>query len=130
MKKIIFVLVAGIALAALVSCSTMSAKGPVPTPTAAAQKIKMEKKTEVALNGTGFTPGKEIKLVVDIDGVMTNIGDDLKPEVQVDDKGTWKTTWDCSRLISRKLIKEGTYVLTVTDADYSPLTKTAIAFHK
>lgn len=129
MKKIIFVLVAGIALAALVGCSMMSAKGPAPT-LMAAQKVKMEKKTEVAIDGTGFTPGKEIKLVVDIDGVMTNIGDDLKPELQVGQNGTWKATWDCSRLISRKLIKEGTYVLTVTDGDYSPLAKTSIAFHK
>jgi len=130
MKKSIPALIVVIIFTALVvfSCATVDNR-PEP-PVVGSQKVKMAKKTLVSLEGSGYTPGQAIKIVVDIDGVMSNIADSLKPELKVNESGAWKTTWNCSRLIKRKLIKEGAYVLTVTDNDYTPLAKTSIEFYK
>ena len=127
MKKFIFALFAVMITAALVNVGIADAKEPT---VVVSQKIKMEKKTQVPIKGSGFAPGQKIKLVVIIDGIMTNIADDLEPEPMVNESGAWDTSWDCSRHISKKLIKQGSYQLSVTDEDYNPLAKTSIDFYK
>lgn len=102
-----------------------------PSLTVVNPKVKMEKKTNIAIKGSGFAPGQEIRLVFwDANGVMTIINDLVKPELKVDQSGGFETSWDCGREIGKKLIKEGALVLTVTDSDYKTLAETQITFFK
>ena len=141
MKKVLHALFTIVITAGLVGCASMGTEtGGTQQPALTAQTpvvvvvspmVKMEKKTLVSIMGAGFTPGQNIKLVFhDVNGVMTNIGDNLKPELKVNKNGAWSTTWDCGRMVGRKLIKEGAYAITVTDGDYTPITKTPVAFYE
>ncbi|MEW6671907.1 MAG: hypothetical protein AB1427_09385 [Thermodesulfobacteriota bacterium] len=144
MKKSLIQLLAlslAISLIALTGCATMKAKEAdtgdtskspgvlEPVVVAATPNVAMDKKTEVILMGTGFEPGKEIVfLITDVDGVLTDIGSELEPEPKADETGTWSTTWNAGRYISKKLIKKGAYTIQVTDTDYNPLAVTPVNF--
>ena len=64
------------------------------------------------------------------DGIEADIGYALKPQPKSNKLGAWVTTWSCGRYISKKLIKEGAYAITVADSDYNSLAHTPVAFYK
>ncbi|UCG63696.1 MAG: hypothetical protein JSW12_13585, partial [Deltaproteobacteria bacterium] len=79
----------------------------------------------------GFQPDQEVSLLfTDVDGVQSDIGYALKPQPKANTIGAWVTTWSCGPYISKKLIKEGAYAITVTDGDYNILAHTPVAFYK
>ena len=130
-----------ISLMALAGCTTMKAKdadtgamaeeqGALgPTVVVATPNVAMDKKSEVVIMGTGFQPGAEIILLInDSDGVLTDIGSELKPEPKADASGTWGTTWNAGRYIGKKLIKKGAISIQVTDADYNTITMAPVNF--
>ena len=95
------------------------------------EMVKLDSKAKISIVGSGFTPGQEISLVfTDVNGIQANIADYLKPEPTPNKSGAWYTTWSCGRYISRKLIKEGAYIITVTDRMYNPLAQAAVAFYQ
>ena len=53
-----------------------------------------------------------------------------KANEKANEKGKWKTTWNCSRYVKRKLIKEGSYKISVTDEDYTYLAAATLSFYK
>ena len=102
-----------------------------PTIMAATPNVKMDKKTKITFLGTGFQPGEELNiLLTTTDGVRSDIGYLLKPKPKANKIGAWVATWSCGRYISRKLVKEGAYSITVTDSAYNVLAHTPIAFYK
>ena len=102
-----------------------------PVVVAATPNVAMDKKAEVVLMGTGFQPGSEITiLITDADGVLTDIGSELEPEPKADETGTWGTTWNAGRYISKKLIKKGAYAIQVTDSDYNPIAVAPVNFYE
>ncbi|MDF1590947.1 MAG: hypothetical protein P1P89_05470 [Desulfobacterales bacterium] len=132
-----------ISLISLAGCAAMKAKdgstsamaedqGDLePVVVVATPNVAMDKKSEVILMGTGFDPGSEIIiLITDADGVLTDIGSELEPEPKADATGTWGTTWNAGRYISKKLIKKGAYAIQVTDSDYNPIAITPVNFYE
>lgn len=104
-------------------------EGAVPT-VDVVSPVKMSKKATVTIKGQGFKPGQEVNLVfTSKDGIQSDIGYALKPAPKVDESGTWSTTWNCGRFISKKLVKAGTpYKIAVTDGEYNPLAHTFVTF--
>jgi hypothetical protein len=94
--------------------------------------VKMAgKKTQAVIMGTGFKPGQEIKILITTkDGMQSNLGAGLKPHPVPDKSGSWVTTWNCGRFVSRKLVTAGVYNLTVTDNKYNHIAHTPIGFIK
>ena len=93
--------------------------------------VKMSKKSEVVIMGTGFKPGQEINvLFVGPDGLQSDIGYALKPAPKADKTGSWTTTWAAGRYVDRKLIdpKGGAYKIVVTDNEYNPIAHSAVFF--
>ena len=93
--------------------------------------VKIAKKAPVVIMGSGFQPGAEISvLVTDENGLQTDIGYALKPVPKADATGTWATTWDAGRFVSKKIIGAGACKITVTDAEYNPIAHTVVFFEK
>jgi len=141
MKKVICVMIGAFLVVVLAGCTTtgpskgaakegLAAKSePGPTVVVVTPRVKMSKKATITIKGTGFKPGQEVELLFTaVDGVQSDIGYALKPKPVADKTGTWVTTWSCGRFISKKLIKEGTYTITVTDVDYNSLAEAPVAF--
>jgi hypothetical protein len=142
MKKITCGLISTILIVALVGWITMGpgksgAKEAMaaqselgPRVVVATPMVKMSKKTEVIIMGVGFEPGQEVRLLfTTTDGVCADIEYALKPKPVANEAGTWFTTWSCSRYITKKIIKEGTYSITVTDRDYNFLCHAPVCFY-
>jgi len=143
MRTVVYGLIAVIMVFGLVGCATMGpGKGgaeegltaqmkPGPTVVVASPNVKMDKKGKITIVGTGFNPGQEVSLLfTSIDGVVADIGYALKPQPKANNLGAWVTTWSCGRYISKKLIKEGAYAITVADSDYNILAHAPVAFYK
>jgi len=93
--------------------------------------VKADKKASVVIMGSGFKPGQELSvLVVDENGLQTDIGYALKPVPKPDENGTWATTWNAGRFVSKKIIGAGACKITVTDDEYTPLAHTVVYFQK
>lgn len=89
--------------------------------------VKMSKKAEVVIMGTGFKPGQALSILFTAaDGTLANIGLDIK----ADATGTFGGTWKAGRYIRKKLIKGGAYKLEVTDTDYNTITQSVVYFLK
>jgi len=90
--------------------------------------VKMNKKSEVVIMGTGFKPGQELKILLTTeDDMQTSLYGTIKPDVPVaDENGTWVTTWTLGRF--SRVVGSGAYKLTVTDNKYNFITHTPIGF--
>ncbi|UCG63909.1 MAG: hypothetical protein JSW12_14755, partial [Deltaproteobacteria bacterium] len=130
MKKLAYGLIAGIMIVSLAGFTALvpakaEAGGLAPKVMVANPMVKMDKKATITIVGTGFQPDQEVSLLfTDVDGVQSDIGYALKPQPKANTIGAWVTTWSCGRYISKKLIKEGAYAITVTDGDYNILAHT------
>ena len=93
--------------------------------------VKMSKNTKVVIMGSGFKPGQELRvIIITQDGVETDIWSRMKPAPTADATGTWASTWNAGRYVSRKLMKEGVYKITATDDDYNPIASAPVFFQK
>ena len=141
MKKIMCGMTAMILVVVLAGCSHLGPNkgvaeeglavkiGHSPAVVVATPRVKMSKKAEVIIMGTGFKPGQEVRLLFTaIDGVQSDIGYALKPEPVASKTGEWITTWNCGRYVKKKLIKDGVYTIVVTDSDYNSLAHAPVAF--
>lgn len=105
--------------------------GPVVVVSTPLVNMAGKKTAGVVIGGTGFKPNQEIHILFTAqNGVQSDIGAYIKPELKVDKSGTWGTTWNAGRYVRRKLIKGGTYTLTVTDSEYKPLAMAPVGFIK
>lgn len=125
-----FFLVVGLALFGYGVVQAGSDEGP-PTLTASGPDI-LDKKATVVLSGKGFTPGQEITLLFTAaDDMQSDIGYALNEAPKADANGNWHAEWECFDFIRRKMVKAGgSYKLTATDSQYTPLAHTMITFNK
>jgi len=141
MKKAVWGFIAVMLVIGLMGCSHLGigkgaeeeevavASEPGPTVMVGTPVVKMSKKATAVIMGTGFKPGQEVRILLTTwDGVRSDVGYALKPEPVANELGAWVTTWSCGRFIAKKLVKEGAYTLTVTDAEYNPIAHAPIAF--
>jgi hypothetical protein len=129
MKKIIGSLVAVFFVAGFAGMCFAADLGPMVT--MGTPLVKMSKKSQVVIMGTGFKPGQEINvLFVSPDGLQSDIGYALKPAPKPDKTGSWTTTWSAGRYVARKLVdpKGGAYKIVVTDGEYNPIAHSAVFF--
>ena len=129
MKKIIGSLMALFFVAGFAGMCFAADLGPMVT--MGTPLVKMSKKSEVVIMGTGFKPGEEINvLFVGPDGLQSDIGYALKPAPKPDKTGSWTTPWAAGRYVDRKLIdpKGGAYKIVITDAEYNPIAHSAVFF--
>jgi hypothetical protein len=142
MKKVVYGMIATILVVGLAGFATLApSKGlakealagksePGPTVAMGTSMVKMSKKAKAVIMGTGFKPGQEVQLLfTTMDGVQSDIGYALKPKPVANKIGAWVTTWSCGRYISKKLIKEGAYIITVTDSEYNFLAHAPVSFY-
>ena len=102
-----------------------------PTLAAATPMVKMSKKSEVVIMGTGFKPGQELfVLFTTADGYPSDIGYALKPAPKADKTGSFATTWKAGRYVSKGFITGGAYKIEVTDTDFNPLAHRVVFFAK
>ena len=79
----------------------------------------------------GFQPGQELYLlIIDANGVQSDIEYALKPIPKANAAGAWSTTWSCGRYVKKKLVKEGTFAITAVNTKYEPLASTEVTFYK
>ena len=94
-------------------------------------------KTEVWFQGSGFTPGMEVIILIsDSNGVLTDItipagrrkdgGGSVYPLVANDD-GAWATEWRIGRFSRRGVGGEGMFSVLVMDANFNTLATTPLA---
>ena len=105
--------------------------GPVVSMGTPLVKMAGSKTPGVVIMGTGFKPGQEINvLFVSPNKLQTDIGYALKPVPKPDKTGSWATTWNCGRFVSKKLVgpKSGAYKIVVADSEYTPLGHAAVYF--
>ena len=136
MKKDIWVLIVAMVIWGISNgCTgpqkTVVEEGLTPKVVASPAVIKLDKKATVTFLATGLPPGQEFNVItVTADGIKTDITSSLDPDPIANDQGAWISVWkDCGRFISRKLIKEGVYTITVTDGEYNPLAHVPVAFY-
>jgi len=142
MKKIICGLTMAVLVVGLVGYATVrpakseAEKGlavqsaPGPTVVVATPMVKMSKKAEVVIMGTGFEPSQKIRLLfTTTDGVHADIEYALKPRPVANKIGAWVTTWSCGPFVAKKLIKEEVYVIIATDAEYNLLGHAPVVFY-
>ena len=143
MRKLLYGLMAVIMVFGLMGCAASKAGKPGaeealtapvepgPMVVVATPYVKMDKKAKITIVGTGFKPGQEVSLLfTDVNEVQSDIGYALKPQPKANKLGAWVTTWSCGRYISKKLIKEGAYSITVADTDYNLIDHAPVAFYK
>jgi hypothetical protein len=91
--------------------------------------VKISKKANVVIMGSGFKPGQEVTiLITSPEGLQTDIGYALKPVPKADETGTWATTWSAGRFVSRKIVPPGPCKITVTDDEYNPIAHSVVFF--
>ena len=104
-------------------------KGPPPVVTVTQQVIPLIPKVSIDIIGTGFEPGQELRILyTDAEGMQTDIGYALKPEVKANNSGAFFTTWDGEEFVKAKLLTEGAKTLTVTNSEFKPLAETNVFF--
>ena len=131
MKKLVHVMIGAFLVVGLLGCATLGIKGgPSPKITVVTPKVELSKKAKVTIKGTDFKPKQEVEILFTaIDGVQSDIGYALKPKPVADETGMWLTEWSCGSFVSKKLIKKGSYTITVTDTDYNVLAEATVSFY-
>lgn len=100
-----------------------------PTLMIATPLVKMDKKSEVVIMGTGFKPGQEVFILfTTADGYPSDIGYALKPQPKADDTGSFACTWSAGRYVSKGFITGGAYKVEVTDTEFTPLAHSVVFF--
>lgn len=94
-------------------------------------ELKLDNKGVVELLGKGCGPSQKLMVLFTTeDGVQSDIGYALKPETVADSNGVLKAEWSYGRFVKKKLVKEGSYALTVTNEDFNELASTEVVFVK
>lgn len=97
----------------------------------ATSMVKMGKKVEVYIAGSGFAPGQDLAILyTDPKGATADLEAYLKPAPKADGKGEFATVWKAGRYVSKKLIQPGVATFRITDSDYNMLSHGSVAFTK
>ena len=132
MKKLLVAMATMVLIGGLVGCTTFGSGGSKPAPQllVVTPEVELGKKATVDLKGEKFMPNQEVALLfIDVDGVMSDINFAVDPQPVADEAGSWATTWNCGRFVSKKLIKAGTYTIKAADVDYNVLAEATITFY-
>ncbi len=114
---------------AVKKAAVVKKKEPVAVLTVAPAAATLAKKVSVVLMGSGFEADKEVRILfTDAEGMQTDIGYALTPEPKTNKAGAFSTTWACDEFIKAKLVTEGVFTLTVTDAQFNPYALAPISF--
>lgn len=93
--------------------------------------VKADKNAKVVIMGTGFKPGREVKILISSpEGQLTNIDEALDPAPKADATGTWATTWNAGSYVSKKVVPPGACKVIVSDAEYNPIAHSVVFFQK
>ena len=144
MKKVLYALVTVIVVVALVGGATLgpgkseaqevlaSQGGLAPTVVIQPSHVlRLDKKTQVAIMGSGFKPGEEIHLVINqSDGSISDITSELVPEPKANEFGVWGTTWTVGDYASGSVAKAGVYILKACDASYQVLATVPFGYYE
>ena len=134
-KKFLLFLIMGLVVIGLVSGTTLavaksSASDPTVSIVAIPSAVALDKKAQIAVMGSGLEPGQEVSLLlITADGVKTDLSGYLASKPVVNKAGAWSTVLKAGRYISKKLIKEGVYAISVTDDNYNSLASVPLGFY-
>lgn len=135
MKRILTALALLMVTTLVVGCASVT-----PPPADMSQKtlqistagpFTLDKKGKLDISGKGFAPDTNIVLIFNAgDGVKSDLSDALKPEPKTDASGSWATTWSYGRMVSKKIIKAGSYTIDIVNEDYEKLSSVLVTFAK
>ena len=126
MGLVVIALVSGTALAIAKSSASDPTVSIVTVPSA----VALDKNAQIAIMGSGLEPGQEVNLLlITVDGVKTDISGYLASKPVVSKAGAWSTVLNAGRYISKKLITEGVYAISVTDENYDSLASVPVGFY-
>ena len=143
MRKVSYALMAVVMVVGLVGYVTMGSgkaeaaegvttqEGPAPTLVIQPSNVlRLDKKTKVAIMGSGFEPGQEVRLVItQKDGSISDISSELAPEPKADEFGVWGTTWTVGDYASSSVAGAGLYILKACDESYQVLTTVPFGYY-
>ncbi|MDP2644253.1 MAG: hypothetical protein Q8P24_04890 [Desulfobacterales bacterium] len=131
MKKVIGGLIAIVMVLGLIQITATASHAEEASPKVVigTPVVQMSKTSKVIILGSGFKPGQEVRLLFTTDdGLQSDIGYALNPEPKANENGVWATTWEAGRYVGQKLVKQGAYVITATDADYKIIDQAPVSF--
>ncbi len=98
--------------------------------------ICLDSDSEVAILGSGFEPGQEIRVLISSlvgktrPTTLSDIKEGLDPALIVADEfGVWGTRWTVGRYSKSRVAKPEAYILQVTDTSYNVLATTPFGFY-
>ena len=91
--------------------------------------VPLDSKSQVVIMGSGFQPGQSISILInDKFGNLSNMTNDLDPELVISEDGCWVSTWSLGRYASRGMMIEGVYSVRVQDESLAILASAPVAF--
>jgi hypothetical protein len=92
--------------------------------------LKYSSNTQVAIMGSGYAPGQEVRLIITHkEGSRSDISDTLDPAPVANDDGVWATQWTVGRYSKSKIAKADVYLMMATDSDGKVLATTAFGYY-
>lgn len=92
--------------------------------------LRLDKNTKVAIMGSGFNPGQEVRLVItQSDGSISDISSELVPEPKANEFGVWGTTWSVGDYASSSVAGAGLYIMKACDESYQVLTTVPFGYY-
>ncbi len=143
MKRVMYAMVAVMVVVGLMGCATMGSKkaegqeavtsqGAV-APTIVIQPsnvLRLDKKTQVVIMGSGFKAGQEVRLVItQSDGSISDISSELSPEPKANEFGVWGTAWTVGDYASGSVAGAGVYIMKACDESYQVLTTVPFGYY-
>ena len=117
------------ALFLIVFSTYAMAGGNGPTLEVVNKEVDLAKEKKVSFAVKGFKPSNEFTLLfTDVNGTQNDIGAALKPAPKADGNGEWKGAWSIKRYLKAKIIKEGKFKISLTDADYNEIDSKTVKF--
>jgi len=139
MKKVLCALIAVMVSVGLMGWATVGPRvaeaqeaiGPAPTIVIMPSNVlRLDKKTKIAIMGSGFNPGQEIRLLItQSDGSLSDINSELSPEPKANEFGVWGTAWTVGDYASGSVAKAGAYIMKACDANYEVLATVPFGYY-
>jgi hypothetical protein len=86
------------------------------------------KNMPLTILGSGFTPGQEVFILIDMGGVVSDISYLMKPTAKANEFGAFAGDVNFARMWKKKLVKEGAYSISAMGMDGTIIATAPVRF--